>query len=111
MGRPARGVPHQQEQRHGHSPKGDELGVAAGHAVTLARAVDARRAFPLDDALQGKVDGLAAELACEHEDDFGFAGGPDQGRVDDAEGLGHEGEPGAEVGYWVGGVLVEMFFY
>lgn len=98
-------MPHQQKERHGHGPKGDELGVAAGHAVALAGAVDARRALLLDDALQGKVDGLAGELAGEHEDDLSLAGGPDQGRVDDAKGLGHEGEPGAEVGYWVGGVL------
>lgn len=79
--------------------------MAAGHAVAFARAVDARGPLLLDDALQGKVDGFAAQLAGEHEDDLGLAGGPDQGRVDDAEGLGHEGEPGAQVRDWVGGVL------
>lgn len=44
-------------------------------------------------------------MAGEHEEDFDFAGGPYQGYVDDAEGLGYEGEPGAEVGEGVGGVL------
>ena len=44
-------------------------------------------------------------MAGEHEEDFDFAGGPDEGYVDYAEGLGDEGEPGAKVGEGVGGVL------
>lgn len=44
-------------------------------------------------------------MAGEHEEDLDLARGPDQGHVDDAEGLGEEGEPGAEVGYGVVGVL------
>ena len=56
-------------------------------------------------ALEEEVEGLAAHLAGEHEQDLDLAGGPDQSYVDYAEGLGHEGKPGAEVGYGVVGVL------
>lgn len=79
--------------------------MGAGHAVAFSGAVDARGSLLFDDAFEGEVDGFAGELAGEHEKDFGFAGGPDEGDVDDAEGLGDEGEPGAEVGDGVGGVL------
>ena len=57
------------------------------------------------EALEEEVEGLAAHLAGEHEEDLNLAGGPYQGDVDYAEGLGDEGEPGAEVGYEVVGVL------
>lgn len=106
MVRPSRSVAHQQEQRHGHGPEGDELRVAAGHAIAFSGLVDALGPLFFDEALEGEVDGLAGKLAGEHEHDLGFARGPDQGDVDDAEGLGHEGQPGAEVGDGVGGVLL-----
>lgn len=79
--------------------------MAAGHTIPFARLVDPLRSFFFDDALQGEIDSFAGELAGKHEEDFGFARGPDQGDVDDAEGLGHEGEPGAEVGDGIGRVL------
>jgi hypothetical protein len=46
-------------------------------------------------------------LAAEHEEDLDFAGGPDEGCVDNAEALGDEGEPSAKVGdgiTWILGV-------
>lgn len=105
---PVRRVAYEQEQDHGDSPKGDELGMAAGHAVAFAaRLVDARGPFLLDEALEGEIDGLAGELAGKEEHDFGLARRPDECGVDDAEGLRHEGEPGTEVGDGVGGVLLE----
>lgn len=80
--------------------------MAAGHPVTLAsRRMYPGRSFLFDQALERKVGGLAGELAGEHEDHFGFAGGPDQGRVDDTERLRDEGEPGAEEGDGVVWVL------
>lgn len=96
-------MPQQQEQGAGDAPEGDELGVGGGHAVALA--VDARRAVLLEEALEGEVDGLAGELAGEHERDFGFAREEDEGGVDDAEGLREEGEVGAEEGEFVVGIL------
>lgn len=103
---PVRGMADEEEEGHGDGPEGDELGVAAGHAIALSGPVDPRRSFLLDEALEEKIDGLAAQLAGKHEHDLGLAGGPDQGYVDDTEGLGDEGEPGAEVGDWIGGVLL-----
>ena len=63
------------------------------------------RPFFFDQPLERKVGGLAGELSREHEDHFGFARGPDQGCVDDAERLRDEGEPGAEEGDGVVWVL------
>ena len=100
-----RGVPHQQEQRDRNTPEGDELGVGRGHAVALA--VDAGGALLLNKALKGKVESLAGELARKHEGNLNLAGGEDEGGVDDAEGLGEEGEVGAEEGEVVAGVLEE----
>jgi hypothetical protein len=82
-------VPDEEKEREGDAPEGDELGVGAGHAVAFA--VDAARALLFDDALEEEVEGLAGELAGEGEAYLGFAGGEDEGRVDDAEGLGEEG--------------------
>ena len=79
--------------------------MAAGHPVPFPCRVYPGRSLLLDQALECKVGGLAGELAGEHEDHFGFAGGPDQGHVDDAERLGDEGEPGAEEGDGVVWVL------
>lgn len=74
---PAWGMPHQQKQRHGHGPKRNKLCMAAGHAITFARLVNTLGPFFFDDALEGEIDGFAGELAGKHEEDFGFAGGPD----------------------------------
>lgn len=96
-------VSHEEEKRDGDGPKGDELRVGGGHAVTFSR--DAGGAGFFDEALEEKVGGFAGELAGEGEEDFGFAGGEGEGDVDYAEGLGEEGEPGAEVGEGVCWVL------
>ena len=63
------------------------------------------RSLRLDQPLEQKVERLAAHLSGEHEQDLDLARGPDQGHVDDAEGLRDEGEPGAEVGDGVVRVL------
>lgn len=86
-------VPEQQEQRNGHGEVGDELGVAAGHAVALA--VHAARALLLDQPLEREVERLAGELAREEQRDFDFARRPDERRVHDAEALRDQREPGA----------------
>lgn len=52
---------HQEEQGEREAPESNELGVRARHAVALA--VDAARAFLLDDSLEDEVEGLAGELA------------------------------------------------
>lgn len=105
-------VADEKEEDDARGPEGDELGVAAGHAVALP--VDARGAALLEDALEAEVEGLAEELAAADEDDLGLARGEYQGRVDDAEGLGDEGEVGAQVRDVVFGVLwgnVSFFFF
>lgn len=53
--------------------------------------MDLARALFLDEAFEEEVEGLAAELAGEHEGDFDFACGEDECSVDDAEGLWEEG--------------------
>lgn len=80
----------EEKEGEGEAPKGDKLGVRRGHAVALA--VDAARTVLLDETLEGKVDGLAGELAGKGEGDFGLARREDERRVDDAEGLRDEGE-------------------
>lgn len=96
-------VAHEEEEGEGDAPEKHKLGVGAGHAVPFA--VDLARALLLDEALEDEVEGLAGELAGEEEGDFDFARGEDQGEVDDAEGLGEEGEVCAEEGDVVVGVL------
>jgi len=100
-------VPDEQEERDRDAPEGHELGVRARHAVALA--VDAAGALFLDQPLEGKVGGLAGELAGEGERYLSLAGRPDEGCVDDAEGLGEEGEPGADVGDVIVGILDKGF--
>ena len=78
----------------------------SGLTINNGEVRHTRRPFLLDQPLQEKIQELTPKLPNAHEHDLGFAGGPYQGRVDDAESLGHEGEPGAEVGYWVVGILV-----
>lgn len=63
------------------------------------------RPLLLDVPLQDPVQRLARHLPREHQHDLNLAVGPYQRRVDDAEGLRHEREPGAEVREAVGGVL------
>ena len=47
--------------------------------------------FLLQDTFQNQVDHFAGHLSGEHEEDFDFAGGPDEGCVDDTEPLRDEG--------------------
>jgi hypothetical protein len=56
--------------------------------------VDLSRALFLDEPLEEEVEGLAAQLAEEHECYFDLTRSEDEGRVDDAERLGEEGEVG-----------------
>ena len=96
-------MPREEEQREAHAPEGDELGVRGGHTVALA--VDAGGALLLDEALEGEVETLAGELTGEGEANLGLARRVYEGCVDDAEGLGEQGEVGAEEGEFVVGVL------
>lgn len=88
-------VAEQQEQGDGDGEVGDELGVAAGHAV--AAAVHAAGALLLDEALEREVEGLAGELAGEQERHLGLARRPDQRRVYYAQALRDQGQPRAQV--------------
>jgi hypothetical protein len=56
-------------------------------------------------SFQGEIEGFASQLPAEHEEDLDFAGGPDEGRIDHAEALRNEGQPGAEVRYWIVWIL------
>jgi hypothetical protein len=97
---------NEEEKSETDAPESDELGMGGGHAVTLA--VDAGGTLFLDEALEGEVEGFAGELAGKGEANLGFAGGVDEGGVDDAKGLGEEGEVGAEEGESVVGVLLGL---
>ena len=63
------------------------------------------RSLLLYNPLKREIQRLAAHLPGEHEQDFDLARRPYQRYVGDAEALGHESEPGAEVGEAVSGVL------
>lgn len=80
-----------------------ELRMRRGHAVTLS--IHLLRPLLLDPAFEAEVQCFARHLPGEHEHDFDFARRPDEGCVDYAEALGHECQPGAEVGYRVIGIL------
>ena len=97
-------MPDNQEQTQRDRPKDGKLCVTAGHAVPFAHS-QLCRSFLFNEPFERKVESLAGHLAREHEDDLSFTGRPYQGHVDDAEGLGYEGEEGAEVGDWVVRVL------
>ena len=99
-------MPHQQEQPQTHSEVSHELRMAARHAIPLA-IHHARPLLP-DQALEREVEGFAGHLPGEHEEDLDFAGGVEEGHVDDAEGLRDQGQPGAEVGERVRGVVVDV---
>ena len=77
--------------------------MRARHAISLA--VDLPRPLLLNQPFEYKVQRLAAELAYEHECDFGFAGEEHEGPVNDSEGLGEEGEVRADEGEVVFRVL------
>jgi hypothetical protein len=66
------------------------------------------RALLLDVALEDPIEGLAGHLAGEHGGNLDLTGGPDEGCVDDAEGLGDEGQPCAQERQAVGGVVVDV---
>lgn len=99
-------MPHQQKQPQTHGKIAHELRMAARHTIPLP----IHHPGPLlpDQALEREVEGLAGHLAREHEEDLDFAGGVEEGDVDDAEGLRDEGQPGAEVGERVRGVVVDV---
>lgn len=59
----------------------------------------------LDVSLQNPVERFARHLAGKHEEDLNLAVGPYQRRIDDAQSLGHESKPCAEVGDAVCGIL------
>lgn len=63
------------------------------------------RTFFFDQPLQTPVHGLAGQLAGEHEGDLGFAAGPNQSGIDDAETLGNESQPCTQVREAVIGIL------
>ena len=77
--------------------------MAARHPITFP--VHLFRAFLLYEAFEPEVDGFATHLANEHEENFGFAVGPEECGVNKAEGLGDKGEPGAYVGEGVMRIL------
>ena len=56
-------------------------------------------------SFQEEIKRFATHLSGEHEEDLDLARRPDERHVDYAERLRDEGEPGAEVGDGVGGVL------
>jgi hypothetical protein len=56
-------------------------------------------------SFQGEIEGFASQLSAEHEEDFDFAGRPDEGRIDHAEALRDKSQPGAEVRYWITWIL------
>ena len=65
------------------------------------------RSLLLQDAFEDEVENLASHLPGEHEQDLDFTGRPDQRGINDAETLGHERQPGAEVGDGIVRVLGE----
>jgi len=67
------------------------------------------RSFFLDIPLQAPVESFAGELTRKCKGDFDFAGGVDEGGVDNAQALRKESKPGARKGNWVGGVLGGRF--
>ena len=69
--------------------------------------MNAAWALFFNEALETEIEELAAQLAGEGEEDFDFACGEDQGRVDDTESLGQEGEVCADKGDIVSRVLRE----
>ena len=64
-----------------------------------------RRPLLLDHPLEQEIEDFTAELPGAHEYYLNLARGPYERCVDYAESLGDEGEPGAEVRYWVVRVL------
>ena len=92
-----------QEQCQAQREEGNELGMRGWHPVSLPMHL--LRSFLFQYAFQGEIKSLACHLPAEHHEDLDFAGRPDQRCVDDAEALGNEGQPGAEVGNGIIGVL------
>ena len=79
--------------------------MGARHAVSLSMHLN--RSLLLQDTFEDEVENLASHLPGEHEQDLDFAGRPDQRGINDAETLGHEGQPSAEVGDGIVRVLGE----
>ena len=126
----SRGVMSQEEEKgKGSGEVGEELSVGGGHAVAFSihlytqnfalatrvhPAVRFREfwerlgtfgSFLFYKSFQEEIKRFATHLSGEHEEDLDLARRPDERHVDYAERLRDEGEPGAEVGDGVGGVL------
>ncbi len=84
-----RAVADEQEEGEGDGKVGDELGVAAGHAVALA--VHAGGPLLLNQPLEDEVDGLAGQLAGEEKRYLDLARRQDEGGIRDAKALRDEG--------------------
>ena len=126
----SRGVVSQEEEKgKGSGEVSEELGVGGGHAIAFAVHLYAQNislatrlhpavrlreylerlgtfgSFLFYKSFQEEIKRFATQLSGEHEEDLDLARRPDERHVDYAERLGDEGEPGAEVGEGVGGVL------
>lgn len=77
--------------------------MGAGHAIALA--VDSGWTLLLDEALKGKIEDLAGELAGKGKTNLYLARGEKERDVDDAEGLGDESEVCANEGELIVGIL------
>lgn len=86
-------MPNEEEEGEGDGKVGEELRVRGGHAVAFA--VHLFRPLLLDQPLEDEVERFAPHLSGKHQEYLHFARRPDQGHVDDAEGLRGEREPGA----------------
>ena len=84
-----------------------DLSKNAGEVIGVGSELGNHTGRPLflDQPFQREIQHFTTELAEAHEHDLGLARRPYQSRVDDAESLRDEGEPGAEIGNWVVGIL------
>jgi hypothetical protein len=73
----------------------------------IQRQCESRTTWPLflEMALQDPVDGFTSHLTRKHQPNFNLAIAPYQCRIDECECLRYEGQPCAQVGDGVGGVL------
>lgn len=93
----------EQEERQAQGEEGHELGVRRWHSVPLPMHLFG--SLLLQNPLQSKVESFARHLSSKHHEYLDFAGRPDQGCVYHAETLWHKGQPGAEVGDGIVGIL------
>jgi len=96
-------MPYQEEEGEVNGEEGHKLGVRGRH--TIAFPIHLAWALLFNIALQPPINSLTAQLTSEHERDLCLSCTPYQGGIGDAETLGDQSKPGAEVGYTVGRVL------